>query len=162
MTSSENERDPLEVLFSEYLDQFRRGAATSIEMFARQHEAQAEEIRELFPTLLALEQASRPTLDASSSQASEISSLISGGLQLGEYQLLREIGAGGMGIVYEAIQESMQRRVAVKVLPREFSKDPVRHALCRKPGWPPGCRFPISFQSLILENRADAAFLRCG
>lgn len=36
---------------------------------------------------------------------------------LGDFQLIRPIGRGGMGVVYEAIQISLDRRVAVKVLP---------------------------------------------
>jgi eukaryotic-like serine/threonine-protein kinase len=37
--------------------------------------------------------------------------------QLGDFGLIREIGRGGMGIVYEAVQVSLHRRVALKVLP---------------------------------------------
>ncbi|MCA9132471.1 MAG: serine/threonine protein kinase [Planctomycetales bacterium] len=37
--------------------------------------------------------------------------------QLGDFRLLREIGRGGMGIVYEAHQVSLDRRVAIKLLP---------------------------------------------
>ncbi len=43
---------------------------------------------------------------------------------LGTYRIIKELGRGGMGVVYLGMDDSMARLVAIKVLPAEFSQNP--------------------------------------
>lgn len=115
------QRDPLEILAADFIDRQRRGEHPAISEYTARHPELAAEIEDLFPTIVAVEQLKAHRVGTSSGRASL------GGVRLerlGDFRILGEIGRGGMGIVYEAYQESLGRHVAVKVLPRQALLDP--------------------------------------
>lgn len=98
----------------EILQRMAAGERPDAEEYARRHPEIADLIRDVFPAL---------DLVSEKFSHDSIPELLGGGArlaenrQLGDFRILREIGRGGMGVVYEAEQLSMGRRVAVKVLP---------------------------------------------
>lgn len=123
MCDSDDTRDPVEELAEEFLERHRRGEHPSVSEYAEAHPAWAERIRELFPALVVLEgikSDSYASTDAGnlSNRPEELPE------RLGDFRILREIGHGGMGVVYEAEQLSLGRRVALKVLPASYSSSP--------------------------------------
>lgn len=51
---------------------------------------------------------------------------LAAGAKLGPYEIVAPLGAGGMGEVYRARDTRLDRTVAIKILPAQFSSDPVR------------------------------------
>src|SRR5438552_2761079 len=51
---------------------------------------------------------------------------LASGTRLGPYEIVAPLGAGGMGEVYRARDTRLDRTVAIKILPAQFSSDPVR------------------------------------
>src|SRR5262249_43734242 len=101
------------------------GGAVDWSAVAREHPAHAERLRSLAPALAALGELSRAG-DASVSgmvPAAGAADDLTAGV-LGDFRIGREIGRGGMGIVYDAEQVSLSRRVALKVLPFAAMLDP--------------------------------------
>jgi eukaryotic-like serine/threonine-protein kinase len=121
MADSNTERDPLEVLATEFVERLRKGEQPSVGEYAAKHPDLAEDIHSLFPTILAAE---RLKVSRERSSDGSVSLGVASLERLGDFRIIREIGRGGMGVVFEAEQESLGRRVAVKVLPRQALLDP--------------------------------------
>ncbi len=116
-------REQLEVLASEFADRSRAGLKPSIEDYVRRYPKLEDQIRELFPMVAALEQwKSDRESELLRNQLPDNFSID----QLGDCRIVREIGRGGMGVVFEALQGSFDRRVAVKLLPWRISMVPQR------------------------------------
>ncbi len=116
MIDSASDRDPVEQLADEFASRLRAGETPSIVEYVTRYPQYAPQIEELFPTVATMEQ-------YRSQEESERRARLRTGHSgipehLGDFRIVREIGRGGMGIVYEAEQKSLARHVALKVLPK--------------------------------------------
>ncbi len=96
--------DDLDDTLARYVDRMNAGERILPEEILADHPDQGQEILDLLADFVSID--SPPPLGT-----------------LGDYTLRRQIGRGGMGVVYEAWQNSVDRRVALKVLPAGIAAD---------------------------------------
>ncbi|HLX59987.1 MAG TPA: protein kinase [Planctomycetota bacterium] len=111
MNDETTELNPLDALVEEFSSKLRSGSAPSVEDFAREHPKQAGELRDLLPAVVAMEQLKQRRRSGQPIHAPAMPD------HIGDFQIVRELGRGGMGIVYEALERTLNRRVALKILP---------------------------------------------
>lgn len=107
MASSDVDLQQIEVLWALFKEQQAMGMSVTIESFAAKHPNNQEEIVRVFPVMRELEM----LVDASEDQQVPES--------IGRYPILRRIGTGGMGVVYEAQCDALRERIAIKVIASE-------------------------------------------
>ena len=108
-------------LVERFLERIQAGETVDPEAFAAGHREHADALREVLPAVAAMAQLRAAVTEGG---VSPVHDELSQGSILGDYRILREVGRGGMGIVYEAEQLSLGRRVAVKTLQQSAARDP--------------------------------------
>ncbi len=116
--ASNSVEDAVAEVVDAFRDSARRGERPDVEEYALRYPQLADILRRVLPALEVLrpQDGSLPSL----SVVEDVPAV------LGDFRILREVGKGGMGIVYEAEQISLRRRVALKVLPFAATMD-ARH-----------------------------------
>ena len=113
-------------LAEEFLERYRRGERPGLREYLDRHPELDGEIREVFPAMAMMEniairddplEGERTDPHTPSRPDSRVPA------QIGDFRIIREIGHGGMGAVYEAEQVSLGRHVALKLLLPQVVRD---------------------------------------
>lgn len=116
-----NTLSEIDCLATEYIQCLRRGDDISVEQFAAKYPEKSAAITKLFPAIASIESLRTASLDSPNHEL-EVRQIE---LQrLGDFRIVKEIGRGGMGIVFLAEQISLGRQIALKVLPPSFVAQP--------------------------------------
>src|SRR5262249_41711974 len=102
----------------EFARRWREGDTPSVSEYAEKFPQWAEQLRQVLPAVGKMEE-----LKLLRQAPRTVPSPRTPIRQLGDYRIVREVGRGGMGIVYEAMEVSLGRRVALKVLPEHLLLD---------------------------------------
>ena len=167
-------------ILEEFLTELESGARLNPEDLTARCPALAEPLRACLASLEFLHNASHSLRDPRAPELPSATLCQTDLDRLGDFQLVREIGRGGMGVVYEAEQISLGRRVALKVLPfaaaldaRQLQrfKNEAQAAACLHhtnivPVFGVGCDRGVHYHAMqYIEGQTLAAIiknLRCG
>jgi eukaryotic-like serine/threonine-protein kinase len=168
----------LEDLIEDCTNRLHAGEEIAFEELAARHPEHADRLRRLLPSLRMMAEVGRSSVGALPAVVpgnDAIGPPSVGPFELGDYRVLRMVGRGGMGIVYEAMQLSLNRRVALKILPFAAALDPHQlrrfqieaqaaaqlHHTSIVPVFFIGCEHGVHFYAMqFIEGRTLAALIQ--
>jgi eukaryotic-like serine/threonine-protein kinase len=176
--ASGNGESVLEDLIEDCTNRLQAGESIDFDELATRHPEHAERLRRILPSLEMMAEVGRTAIRPPQTGLSTNNAFgppPSGPFELGDYRVLRIVGRGGMGVVYEAIQLSLNRRVALKVLPFAAALDPHQlrrfqteaqaaaqlHHTSIVPVFAVGCERGVHFYAMqFIEGRTVAALIQ--
>ncbi len=111
----------IEQVAESFVTRYRAGERPSVSEYAERYPQLAAQLEGLLPALILLE---KNALAFLSNSSRSLASALAPPATVGEFTIVREIGRGGMGVVYEAVQQSLHRHVALKILPSAAHLNP--------------------------------------
>ena len=111
-----NKDELLDKIVADYTRRIREGDTPKIDTYKRKYPSIADDIEDLLSSVAMIEGLKAETKNPESDASKTKNADLSGMKQLGDYVLIREVGRGGMGVVFEAVHQSLGRRVALKVM----------------------------------------------
>ncbi|MEM9410925.1 MAG: serine/threonine-protein kinase, partial [Planctomycetota bacterium] len=122
MLSPDQQQELLDRVVEEFTERLRHGERPAISEYKDEYPELADDIDELLTSVAMIEELKSQSTTQSSSLKKDMKEITKLD-QIGDYRIIRELGRGGMGVVFEAVHESLGRRVAIKVMPNRTFDD---------------------------------------
>ena len=115
--ASESDFELLDRIVAHFTAALRSGSYPAIADYQKRFPKLSEEIEEMLSSVAMIEQLKGESEDQPAPNNKKLFDKVSGLTRIGKYNLVREVGRGGMGIVFQAVHESLGRQVAIKIMP---------------------------------------------